>query len=303
MRRAAILCAGLAGLPMAASAQLQLEIRHHSHVEVAYEEVPFVGPYVQLEDTIVGVSAYEPFSLAHSVSYDDEYLDFDPTASSTFSVDSIEFVGFNGTSTTQAFYDVSISGELFRSGVGPVGQSQFSLAQPELTVDIVGFSGASFTAVSQYNLDASFTSNIDLSDYSSLPLLSIERVISDDQAEVLHTLEPTGSSASETFVGNVDPILGTALRIRAIADPYEILVKHDGITTVTFEGTFRVMTGLAPEPCLADVNGDGDVTPADFSAWVAAFNSGAPECDQNGDELCTPADFSAWVANFNAGCD
>ena len=54
--------------------------------------------------------------------------------------------------------------------------------------------------------------------------------------------------------------------------------------------------------CLADTNGDGSVTPADFSAWVAAFNAMAPQCDQNGDGQCTPADFSAWVANYNAGC-
>ena len=54
--------------------------------------------------------------------------------------------------------------------------------------------------------------------------------------------------------------------------------------------------------CLADVNGDGSVTPADFSAWVAAFNTMSPACDQNGDGACTPADFSAWVSNFNAGC-
>jgi len=58
---------------------------------------------------------------------------------------------------------------------------------------------------------------------------------------------------------------------------------------------------LAP-PCLADTNGDGSVTPADFSAWVAAFNAQAPACDQNGDGSCSPADFSAWVANYNAGC-
>ena len=57
------------------------------------------------------------------------------------------------------------------------------------------------------------------------------------------------------------------------------------------------------DECLADVNGDGSVTPADFTAWVAAFNSQAPQCDQNGDGSCTPADFTAWVANFNAGCN
>ncbi|MCA9272590.1 MAG: family 16 glycosylhydrolase [Phycisphaerales bacterium] len=54
--------------------------------------------------------------------------------------------------------------------------------------------------------------------------------------------------------------------------------------------------------CVADTNGDGVLSPADFSAWVAAFNAQASECDQNGDGSCTPADFSAWVANYNAGC-
>ncbi len=54
--------------------------------------------------------------------------------------------------------------------------------------------------------------------------------------------------------------------------------------------------------CVADVNDDGILSPADFSAWVAAFNAMAPECDQNADGLCSPADFSAWVGNYNAGC-
>ncbi|MCA9272781.1 MAG: hypothetical protein KDA31_07035 [Phycisphaerales bacterium] len=54
--------------------------------------------------------------------------------------------------------------------------------------------------------------------------------------------------------------------------------------------------------CLADTNGDGVLSPADFSAWVSAFNTMAPACDQNGDGACSPADFSAWVANYNVGC-
>ncbi|MCA9273437.1 MAG: hypothetical protein KDA31_10355 [Phycisphaerales bacterium] len=62
------------------------------------------------------------------------------------------------------------------------------------------------------------------------------------------------------------------------------------------------LTQGAEEPCLADTNGDGIVSPADFSAWVAAFNSMSAACDQNGDGICSPADFSAWVSNFNAGC-
>ncbi len=58
----------------------------------------------------------------------------------------------------------------------------------------------------------------------------------------------------------------------------------------------------AADSCAADTNGDGAVTPADFNAWILAFNTQAPECDQNGDALCTPADFNAWILNFNTGC-
>ena len=58
----------------------------------------------------------------------------------------------------------------------------------------------------------------------------------------------------------------------------------------------------AAASCLADVNGDGAATPADFNAWILAFNGQAPGCDQNGDGQCTPADFNAWIVNYNAGC-
>jgi hypothetical protein len=57
------------------------------------------------------------------------------------------------------------------------------------------------------------------------------------------------------------------------------------------------------ESCLADVNRDGQVTAADFSAWVSAFEARDPLADQNGDGAIDPTDFSAWVGNFNAsGC-
>lgn len=55
-----------------------------------------------------------------------------------------------------------------------------------------------------------------------------------------------------------------------------------------------------PLPC-ADTNGDGEVTPADFNAWILSFNAQLPGCDQNGDGLCTPADFNAWILNYNSG--
>ncbi|MEL6498948.1 MAG: GC-type dockerin domain-anchored protein [Planctomycetota bacterium] len=56
------------------------------------------------------------------------------------------------------------------------------------------------------------------------------------------------------------------------------------------------------EQCTPDTNGDGDLTPADFNAWILAFNAQAAACDQNGDGACTPGDFNGWVLNFNAGC-
>ncbi|MEO1534420.1 MAG: GC-type dockerin domain-anchored protein, partial [Planctomycetota bacterium] len=65
---------------------------------------------------------------------------------------------------------------------------------------------------------------------------------------------------------------------------------------------FRIGAFFCEDACPADTNGDGELSPADFNSWIAAFNSGAPECDQNDDGLCSPQDFNAWVANFNAGC-
>ncbi|MFI4871644.1 MAG: GC-type dockerin domain-anchored protein [Phycisphaerales bacterium JB061] len=88
-------------------------------------------------------------------------------------------------------------------------------------------------------------------------------------------------------------------RIRFVAadnDPGDIL--ECAVDDLLFESF-----GCTPvDTCLADTNNDGILSPADFSAWVAAFNAMDPACDQNADEACTPADFSAWVANFNAGC-
>ncbi|MEO1534193.1 MAG: choice-of-anchor tandem repeat NxxGxxAF-containing protein [Planctomycetota bacterium] len=72
--------------------------------------------------------------------------------------------------------------------------------------------------------------------------------------------------------------------------------------SLRFEDGSRLIAEFDPRPCLADVNGDGFLNPADFSAWVIALNTQAPECDQNGDGLCNPADFGGWIINFNAGC-
>ena len=55
-------------------------------------------------------------------------------------------------------------------------------------------------------------------------------------------------------------------------------------------------------PCLADLNGNGELDPGDFTAWITAYNAQDPAADQNCDGLVTPSDFGAWIANYNAGC-
>lgn len=63
-----------------------------------------------------------------------------------------------------------------------------------------------------------------------------------------------------------------------------------------------VANACDPCPNIADVNGDNALTPADFTAWIDAFNTQSPSADQNGDGVITPTDFTAWITNFNAGC-
>jgi len=81
---------------------------------------------------------------------------------------------------------------------------------------------------------------------------------------------------------------------------YTVVVSNGCGNTTSSVATLTVTP--ASNDCVADANGDGILSPADFTAWVAAFNAQSAACDQNGDTLCTPADFTAWVANFNAGC-
>lgn len=83
---------------------------------------------------------------------------------------------------------------------------------------------------------------------------------------------------------------------------YQWVIDATGARSPVAAATLFCGIGTCPTVCVADVNQDGSLTPADFSAWLAAFNASLPACDQNGDSLCSPADFSAWLANYNAGC-
>jgi hypothetical protein len=96
------------------------------------------------------------------------------------------------------------------------------------------------------------------------------------------------SSAGDVNDDGVDDLLIGAFA----ADPFPIFNA----------GESYVVFGRDLSQCVADTNGDGMLTPTDFTAWINAYNNDLPECDQNGDGACTPTDFTAWIANFNAGC-
>ena len=117
------------------------------------------------------------------------------------------------------------------------------------------------------------------------------------------TMDPDGVFAEaaefvEPEAGNLRPVPGSALYLAKSAEPVPELVGLVDIDGNAYSRSY----GSLQTPCPADTNRDGMVSPADFSAWVAAFNTNAPECDTNGDGSCSPADFSAWVAAFNRGC-
>ncbi len=102
--------------------------------------------------------------------------------------------------------------------------------------------------------------------------------------------------------------------------PYRIYradASASGTDTISFTagdgsssdaGTVTIEYRDVPVPCAADVNRDGAATPADFNAWILAYNSGDPASDQNGDGIfgagssAGAADFNAWIINYNAGC-
>ncbi len=138
------------------------------------------------------------------------------------------------------------------------------------------------------------------SNTSSEDTLEVE-VSADNGATWLPADTVTSGSAWRVRTIDVASLVGQPgqFRVRFIAaDDNPQSIVEAGIDAVRL----LVNEPCPPAACTADTNGDGALTPADFNAWIAAFNAGAPACDQNGDGLCAPADFNAWIVNFNAGC-
>ncbi len=126
---------------------------------------------------------------------------------------------------------------------------------------------------------------------------SADRLAVTGTANLGGTLNVTMAGAAVTTL-NFDYTILTATNVVGTFATENIIVNGNLITRIVYEPTqVRIITR-----CIADTNLDGAVTPADFTAWVAAFNAMNEVADQNLDGNITPADFSAWIANFNAGC-
>jgi hypothetical protein len=109
----------------------------------------------------------------------------------------------------------------------------------------------------------------------------------------------SGTWRTDELLEGVDFSATSDLRLQFIAND----IGNQNVIEAGLDAIEIIVPGDCSSDCLADVNGDGSVTPTDFTAWINAFNNNLPECDQNGDGSCTPTDFTAWISNFNAGCD
>ncbi len=143
-------------------------------------------------------------------------------------------------------------------------------------------------------------------------------VISDVPSQTLGTFDASGTGAIGATIGTVAIDLSTlgSAQVEATGAVFIVGDQVSVTLTVPLAATSQVQPGVTTnitgsatvvaagviDVCLGDTNGDGIINPADFTAWIIAYNNQSPVCDQNADGLCTPADFSAWIIRFNAGC-
>lgn len=128
----------------------------------------------------------------------------------------------------------------------------------------------------------------------------------------LFNWQPAADTDSYTFTLATDPALTNIVTSQSpLPTPSAIVVGLDRCRTYYWSVDAVNSNGSTTStPLVAsfitigggDQNGDGILTPADFSSWVQNFNALSPLADVNADGLITPADFSSWITSFNAGC-
>ncbi|MEL6796918.1 MAG: GC-type dockerin domain-anchored protein [Planctomycetota bacterium] len=101
-----------------------------------------------------------------------------------------------------------------------------------------------------------------------------------------------------------DPAITPAAAPGGMFDVVGIMDQEASVRPVGGNDGYRLVITAADDVwtrLCANQNGDGQVTPGDFNAWIVNFNGGDARADVNLDGALTPGDFNAWVLAFNQG--
>lgn len=105
---------------------------------------------------------------------------------------------------------------------------------------------------------------------------------------------------SSTIDGGGGAIAGSTYQITGSVGQSDVGPTLSG-TTYELAGGFIATLGTTAGRLCADQNGDGLVTPTDFTAWIGNYNTNNLIADVNQDGSVTPTDFTAWISAFNLG--
>ncbi|MEQ8316342.1 MAG: GC-type dockerin domain-anchored protein [Phycisphaerales bacterium] len=119
--------------------------------------------------------------------------------------------------------------------------------------------------------------------------------LTDADGNIIVSGQPTGSS---TWIWQVT--LAPGVYTFEASAAYEI--AFDDGARQGDSARHTVDLSLRPLPCLADFDGDGELTVFDFLAYLNAFDAGRTEADLDDDGMLTIFDFLVFQNAFDAGC-
>ena len=96
--------------------------------------------------------------------------------------------------------------------------------------------------------------------------------------------DPTGV---HTITGEFSSVTAQVLDDRLGRNP--VIIYHDDRVEARFY-------------CRADINRNGTIEPADFTAWISAYQQGSPLADVTNNGILNANDFTKWVELYNLGC-
>jgi archaellum component FlaF (FlaF/FlaG flagellin family) len=212
----------------------QLEIRQFSEVSVGFFETPIDG-ITLVTDTINETSGFESVFRQHSVTYDDPSLADNPLASSQYSA-STTMLGKIG-----SFYQVQvdITGQLYRRGFQTGGGfGMFASAEAISSIEVEFDLGILYTS-----WDASYTS-------TQSNLSTMMNAIEYSQNTVISNWALPVAGATNSTSGDTQQFSGSdnIARINVLSDLSDVLIQHDGESTVNFNISIVGVVSDIPAP-------------------------------------------------------